>query len=333
MSKYKTLIRYAKPINIIAASSVVGAREMSGPLSQYFDLTMSDDRFGMKTYEQAEIEMVKMAYECCVKKGSVNEVDLIIGGDLQNQCVANSFAMSETRAQYVGIYGACSSMVQGLSLASLLIDGGNFRNIVCSASSHFSTSERQFRFPLEYGLQRTPTSQTTVTGASSIMLSSSKNSDVGITASLFGIINDHGITDANNMGAAMAGAALDTLQRYFAQSELMEKDFDLIATGDLGTEGAEILREKSKLYSLTLGDNYKDCGEMIYDTANQSVFSGGSGCGCSAVVLAGYIMKKLHDKEFKRVLLIGTGALLSSGSVLQKLSIPGIAHLVEITRS
>ena len=333
MSKYKTLIRYTKPISIVAASSVVGSREMAGPLASYFDITMKDDRFGMKTYEQGEIEMVKIAYDCCLKKSNGISADLIIGGDLQNQCVANSFAMSETNTQYLGIYGACSSMAQGLGLGAALIDGGNFKSIVCSASSHFSTSERQFRFPLEYGLQRTPTSQTTVTGAASIMLSSELLSNVSITASLFGIIKDMGIKDANNMGAAMAGAALDTLQRYFYQSNYTVKDFDLIATGDLGTEGADILRENAEAQGLELGERFKDCGELIYDTQNQSVFSGGSGCGCSAVVLAGYIMKKLQDNVFKRVLLIGTGALLSSGSVLQKLSVPGIAHLVEITRS
>ena len=331
MNKYKSLVKYKTPIYIASASSVVGPREMEGPLSSYFDITMADDRFGMKTYEQAEIEMVKMAYNCCINKFQKTP-DLIIGGDLQNQCVANSFAMSDTRVPYVGIYGACSSMAQGLALSSALIDGGNFKNILCSASSHFSTSERQFRYPLEYGLQRTPTSQTTVTGASSIILSSEVSSNITITSSLFGIIKDNGIKDANNMGAAMAGAALDTLQRYFAQSENKEKDIDLIATGDLGAEGADILRENAHIYSLSLGENYIDCGEMIYDTAKQNVASGGSGCGCSAVVLAGYILKKLNDKEIKKVLLIGTGALLSSSSVLQKLSIPGIAHLVEITR-
>lgn len=331
MNKYKSLVKYKTPIYIASASSVVGPREMEGPLSSYFDITMADDRFGMKTYEQAEIEMVKMAYNCCINKFQKTP-DLIIGGDLQNQCVANSFAMSDSRVPYVGIYGACSSMAQGLALSSALIDGGNFKNILCSASSHFSTSERQFRYPLEYGLQRTPTSQTTVTGASSIILSSEVSSNITITSSLFGIIKDNGIKDANNMGAAMAGAALDTLQRYFAQSENKEKDIDLIATGDLGSEGSDILRENAHIYSLSLGENYIDCGEMIYDTAKQNVASGGSGCGCSAVVLAGYILKKLNDKEIKKVLLIGTGALLSSGSVLQKLSIPGIAHLVEITR-
>ncbi len=334
MSKFKTLIEYSAPIYIASSSSVVGSREIQGPLGEYFDITMSDDRFGMKTYEQAESEMVKMAFECCINKNnnSSANIDLIIGGDLQNQCVAHSFALSDTNTQYIGIYGACSSMAQGIALASSLIDGGKFKNIICSASSHFSTSERQFRFPLEYGLQRTPTSQTTVTGAASFLISSEIKSDILVSSSLFGMINDKGIKDANNMGAAMAGAALDTLQRYFVQSSNKEKDFDLIATGDLGIEGANLLREYAPLYSLKLGENYKDCGELIFDSKEQSVFSGGSGCGCSAVVLAGYIIKKMQEKQLKKVLLVGTGALLSSGSVLQKLSIPGIAHLIEITR-
>ena len=278
--------------------------------------------------------MVKIAYNCCINNCKCKNIsiDLIIGGDLQNQCVAHSFAMSETKTPYIGIYGACSSMAQGIAMSSVFLDGGNFNYILCSASSHFSTSERQFRFPLEYGLQRSPTSQTTVTGAAGLLLSTKLESDISVTAALFGTINDKGVMDANNMGAAMAGAALDTLQRFFAQSEYKEKDFDLIATGDLGFEGASIVRENAHTYSLTLGNNYKDCGELIYDINTQNVFSGGSGCGCSAVVTAGYIIKKLQDKELKKVLLIGTGALLSSGSVLQKLSIPGIAHLVEFTR-
>ena len=335
MSKFKTLIEYTSPIYVVSSSSVVGSRELEGPLGKYFDITMADDRFGMKTYEQAESEMVKMSYECTLKKSglSCGDVDLLIGGDLQNQCVAHSFAMSDTNTQYMGIYGACSSMAQGLALSSMLIDGGKFKNILCSASSHFSTSERQFRFPLEYGLQRTPTSQTTVTGAASFILSSEVKSGITVTSSLFGIIKDNGIKDANNMGAAMAGAALDTLQRYFLQSSKKESDFDLILTGDLGIEGASILRENASLYSMTLGGNYKDCGELIFDAKKQSVFSGGSGCGCSAVVLAGYIMKLFEEKQIKDVIFVGTGALLSSGSVLQKMSIPGIAHLVRITRS
>ncbi len=335
MSKFKTLIKYKTPINIIASSCVVGSREISGPLSDYFDIAVSDDRFGMKTFEQAESEMVRMSYECSLNKAglSTDEINLIIGADLQNQCVAHSFAMADNSVPYLGIYGACSSMAEGLALSATMIDSKNFNNILCSASSHFSTSERQFRFPLEYGLQRTPTSQTTVTGAGSFIVSSLLQSDIRITASMFGAINDSGITDANNMGAAMASAAMDTMQRYFAQSEHKEKDFDLIATGDLGNEGASIVRENSFLYNLDLGENYKDCGEMIYDTNKQSVCCGGSGCGCSASVMAGYVMKKMKSGELKRVLFIGTGALLSSGSVLQKLNIPGIAHLVEITRS
>ncbi|MBE6700830.1 MAG: stage V sporulation protein AD [Ruminococcaceae bacterium] len=335
MSKFKTLIRLNTPVNIISSSSVVGNREVEGPLGKFFDITLSDDRFGMKTYEQAESQMVKMSCESTLNKCkyTYGDIDLIIGGDLQNQCVGHSFAVADSNSQYMGIYGACSSMAQGLVLSSLLIDSGHFSNILTSASSHFSTSERQFRFPLEYGLQRTPTSQTTVTGAGSFILSSNIPSDIKVTSALIGIITDRGIKDANNMGAAMACAALDTLQRYFAQSDNKESDFDLILTGDLGIEGASIVRETCHTYSLSLGDNYKDCGELIFDSEKQCVFSGGSGCGCSAVVLASYVMELLKKREIKRVLFVGTGALLSSGSVLQKMSIPGIAHLVEIVRS
>ncbi len=335
MNRYKNLIEYDKTIYISSSASVVGPREMNGPLCSFFDIGRLDDRFGCKTYEQAESEMIRMSSECCLKKANLSllDIDLIIGGDLQNQCVGHSFAMSNTKTQYMGIYGACSSLAEELLVASLLIYSGKLNTILCSSSSHFSTSERQFRFPLEYGLQRTPTSQTTVTGAGSFVLSSKIKSNVKITSALFGIINDNGIKDANNMGAAMAGAALDTLQRYFKQSELKEKNFDLIITGDLGKEGSSILRENAHLYSINLGENYKDCGELIYAQDDKSVFSGGSGCGCSSVVLASYIMNLLENNEVKDVLFIGTGALLSSGSVLQKLSIPGIAHLVRITRT
>ena len=335
MSRYNNLINVKNDIYIVNSGSVVGKREIEGPLGKYFDVTLSDDRFGMKTYEQAESEMIRMCSECTLKKSrlALSEMDLIIGGDLQNQCVAHSFAMTESGIPYIGIYGACSSMAQGLAMSAVLLDGDYFKNIYCSASSHFSTSERQFRFPLEYGLQRTPTSQTTVTGAGGFVLSRQNKGIVKIKSAMFGIIKDAGIKDANNMGAAMARAALDTLQRYFIQSEMRQENFDLILTGDLGIEGANIVRENAHLYSLKLGDNYKDCGELIYDSKKQSVISGGSGCGCSAVVLASFIMDLFKNKKIKDVLFVGTGALLSSGSVLQKLSIPGIAHLVHITRS
>lgn len=335
MSKFKTLIKLNNDINIISSASVVGKREMDGPLGRYFDITLTDDRFGMSTYEQAESEMVRMCAECAIKKSgfSMSDMDLAIGGDLQNQCVAHSFALKDSNTPYIGIYGACSSMAQGLALGAMLLDSNHMKNVYCSASSHFSTSERQFRFPLEYGLQRTPTSQTTVTGAGGFVLSNEQKGRAKIKSVMFGIINDSGIKDANNMGAAMSNAALDTLQRYFMQSDKSEKDFDLILTGDLGIEGSNLVRENAHLFKLTLGSNYKDCGELIYDSKKQSVVSGGSGCGCSAVVFASYILHQIQNKKINDVLFVGTGALLSSGSVLQKQSIPGIAHLVHVSRS
>ena len=334
MGNFNSLITLKNNVYVISAASVVGSREINGPLGSYFDITLSDDRFGMKTYEQAESEMIRMCSECAIKKSSISigDIDLIIGGDLQNQCVANSFAFSKINTSYIGIYGACSSMAEGLGIGSMLLDSNHFKNLYCSASSHFSTSERQFRFPLEYGLQRTPTSQTTVTGAGGMVLSNINKGNVKIKSVLFGKINDSGIMDANNMGAAMANAALDTLQRYFVQSNWKESDFDYILTGDLGIEGAKIARENAHLYSLELKENYVDCGELIFDPKEQSAISGGSGCGCSAVVMSSYILDLFNTKKIKRVLFVGTGALLSSGSVLQKLSIPSIAHLVEFER-
>lgn len=334
MSKFNTLITLNNDVFVASSASVVGKRETEGPLRKYFDITLSDDRFGKTTFEQAESEMIRMCSECALKKSgmSMSDIDIIIGGDLQNQCVAHSFAMKDSNNPYIGIYGACSSMAQGLALGSLLLETNHFKNIYCSASSHFSTSERQFRFPLEYGLQRTPTSQTTVTGAGGFVLSQNNICKTKIVSVMFGIINDSGIKDANNMGAAMANAALDTLHRYFVQSNINEEDFDMILTGDLGIEGSNIVRENAHLYSLKLNKNYHDCGEMIYDANKQSVVSGGSGCGCSAVVLASYVMNLFEHKKIQNVLFVGTGALLSAGSVLQKQSIPGIAHLVHISR-
>lgn len=334
MGRYNSLIRNIDKAFIVGTGNAVGPKEVSGPLGTKFDISVTDDRFGAKAYEQAESEMIKMAFNCCLKKSQKNigDVDLMICGDLQNQCVAHSFAMTEGGIPYFGLYGACSSIAQGLALSAILVNSNNFSNVVCSASSHFSTSERQFRFPLEYGLQRTPTSQNTVTAAACFFISSKEASPVMIRSSLFGIIKDMGIKDAANMGAAMCHAALDTLQRFFVQSNTKESDYDLILTGDLGAEGGKIARECAGLYGLVLGENYVDCGELIYDNKKQGTISGGSGCGCSAAVLSAHILPMLFSSQINKILFVGTGALMSSGSVLQKLPIPGIAHLVEIIR-
>lgn len=334
MNRLSNIIKLENKPRIEATSSVVGKKEMEGPLSEYFDLTHQDERFGAKTYEQAESEMVRMAFELSMKKAgaSISDVDLALGGDLQNQCVAQSFGLSQERIPYIGLYGACSNMAEGLMLGGILINSNKFNRISCSTSSHFAASERQFRFPLEYGCQRPQTSQCTVTGAGCFVLTNNQAPKIFLNEVMAGIITDAEIKDANNMGAAMAQAALNTLERYFLYSDMKPSDFSMIITGDLGREGAEILKELAYTTGINLGSNYYDCGCLIYDSDKQDVHSGGSGCGCSAVVMASYIYSKLLSGEIKDVLFIGTGALLSSGSVLQKLSIPGIAHLVRITR-
>jgi len=335
MNKLGKIIKLRNNPRIEAYSSVVGPKEMQGPLQKYFDLSHPDERFGVKTYEQAESEMVRMAFETAVKKAniSIGDIDLSLGGDLQNQCVAQSFGLISEKIPYIGLYGACSNMAEGLMLSGILVDAGHFKRVTCSTSSHFAASERQFRFPLEYGCQRTPTSQNTVTGAGTFIVSNNCDSEIYINEVLPGIITDMGIKDANNMGAAMAGAAADTLERYFTSSDMKASDFDMIITGDLGYEGSEILKELTAAVNVKLGENYYDCGNLIYDREKQDVHSGGSGCGCSAVVLASYIMNLFKTDKINDILFIGTGALLSSGSVLQKLSIPGIAHLVRISRN
>ncbi len=334
MNRLSNIIKLENKPRIEATSSVVGKKEMEGPLSEYYDLTHPDERFGAKTFEQAESEMVRMAFEASLKKAGItaNEVDLSLGGDLQNQCVAQSFGLSQEKIPYVGLYGACSNMAEGLMLGGILINSNKFKRISCSTSSHFAASERQFRFPLEYGCQRPQTSQCTVTGAGCFILTNDNSSKTFLNEVMPGIITDAGIKDANNMGAAMAEAGLNTLERYFLYSDMQPSDFDLIITGDLGHEGSEILKELAYTKGINLSSNYCDCGCLIYNREKQDVHSGGSGCGCSAVVMASYVYKKLESGELKDVLFIGTGALLSSGSVLQKLSIPGIAHLVRITR-
>ncbi len=334
MNKLTKVIKLETKPRIESSASVVGTKEMEGPLKNYFDLSHPDERFGMKTFEQAESEMVRMAFETSVSKANINilDVDLILGGDLQNQCVAQSFGLSGEKTPYIGLYGACSNMSEGILLASSLVDSGNFDRIACSTSSHFAASERQFRFPLEYGCQRPPTSQNTVTGAATFIISNNEESNVCVSEVLPGIITDMGIKDANNMGAAMAGAALDTLERYFTASLNHPEQFDMIITGDLGYEGSEMLKELAQTRNIKLGDNYFDCGNLIYDREKQDVHSGGSGCGCSGVVMASYVMDLFKNNKVSDILFLGTGALLSPGSVLQKLSIPGIAHLVRIKK-
>ena len=325
-------VKYKKRISVIASASVVGKKEHEGPLSGSFDLHDLDEKFGMKTWEEAESQMVHLALNTALSKAKLHpsDIDVMFAGDLQNQCVGSTFGIKNYEIPYFGLFGACSTFAEGLILASEAIDYGCAERTAVAASSHFCSAERQFRVPLEYGGQRTPTAQHTVTGAGVYILGSGGDGPY-ITGALAGIINDKGVTDAANMGAAMAPAAFDTLNRFFRAENRTPQDYDLILTGDLGEEGHSILKEFMMKAGYDLSANYNDCGLLIYSNNEADTHCGGSGCGCSASVMSGYIMNKLKRKEIGKMLYVATGALMSPTSSLQGKSIPAIAHLVEIS--
>ncbi len=318
-----------KPI-IIGHYSLVGPKEGKGPLRDYFSKIEEDDLFGQKTYEKAERTMIEQSLRGAVENAGIKfgDVRLFLSGDLLNQIISSSYAARSFDISYVGVFGACSTMAESLALGACLVDGGHFDTVACSTSSHFSTAERQFRFPLELGNQRPPTSQWTVTGSGSTILSC-KGHGPRITCATFGKVTDYGINDVNNMGAAMAPAAMNTLIAHFKDTNTKPEDYDLILTGDLGKLGSEILIDLMEDHGYKLGLNYKDCGQMIFKR-NQNVLMGGSGCGCSATVLNSIILDKIIKGEYKKVLFMATGALLSTTSSQQGDTIPGIAHAIVI---
>lgn len=332
-----------KPVYILSSASVVGMEEADGPLGEHFEVTeKKDDTFGCNTWEKAENEMQRVALGMAMSGAGMREdkIDMLLAGDLLNQCIGSNYGLLSYDIPYIGLYGACSTAAEGLMLASMMCSGEGVKRCASVASSHNASSERQFRSPLEYGGQRSPTAQWTVTGAAAFITTSEK-SDFDfferkskyvprITAVSPGISLDSGVTDISNMGAAMAPAAADTLLRFFKDSAQKPKDMDLILTGDLGYEGTSILRDLMKSYGTDINAVHNDCGLMIYDRGRQDKHAGGSGCGCSAVVLSSYILKKLRDGKYKRILFVGTGALMSPMSLQQGMSIPGIAHLVQI---
>lgn len=326
-------ILHFSSVYLAQTASLVGKKESEGPLASYFDAIEEDPYFGMDTFEKAESEMARRTLNILLGKSGKRpeDIELLMGGDLLNQCVATSFAVTKTQIPFLGLYGACSTIVEGSIVASAFINGGLVKNAAVIASSHFCSAERQYRFPLEYGSQRTPTAQHTVTGCGAYLFQS-EPTPFRVKEAVIGKIVDNGVKDANNMGAAMATAAVDTILRYFNESSLKPQDFDLIATGDLGKEGHEISIELLKRCGYTLGDIYTDCGMLIYDIEKQDMHAGASGCACMATVFGGHIFKRMQNNEIKRVLLIATGALLNRNSTLQKESIPSIAHLIHICR-
>lgn len=327
----RRIIRPKSRISIISSASVVGKKEHEGPLSGSFDMHDEDDRFGMNTWEEAESQMQHLALNTALSKAKLHpsDIDVLFAGDLQNQCVGSTFGIKNYEIPYFGLFGACSTFAEGIILASLAIEACCAKRAAISASSHFCSAERQFRTPLEYGGQRTPTAQHTVTGAGVYILEAGGEGPY-ITALAAGIINDKGISDVSNMGAAMAPAAFHTLSRFFDEGGKPE-DYDLILTGDLGEEGHSILKELMRSSGYDISSNYNDCGLLIYSNGEADTHCGGSGCGCSASVMSGHIMNKLKRKEINRMLYLATGALMSPTSSLQGKTIPSIAHLVEIS--
>lgn len=320
--------------SVIGYAAAVGKKEGEGPLAVYFDKIYNDEYCSEETFEKAETHLQKAAIQTALKKAKINKsyVDLCFAGDLLNQCIGSSFGMRDLKMNFAGLYGACSTMALSLSLASIFVDSGAAITTLAATSSHFCSAERQYRMPLEYGGQRPPASQWTVTGAGAAIISENTPQTPHIDKVIFGGIRDLGVTDPNNMGAAMAPAAAQTIGRFLRDTHSLPSDFDMILTGDLGKTGSELLIELLKEeYGLDISKVHKDCGTMIFDLEKQDVHSGGSGCGCSASVVCSYIFDKLKMGELKKVFFVGTGALLSPTSTLQKESTPGIAHGVLIT--
>ncbi|MGN1457132.1 MAG: stage V sporulation protein AD [Acutalibacteraceae bacterium] len=318
-------------VTIHSSAGIAGKKESEGPLGKFFDLTYQDNKLGQSSWEKAESALQQYAVNLALKKISLSpqNIDVILAGDLLNQCISSTFGLRALDIPFLGQYGACSTMAQTLALGSILVDSGAANNCVAVTSSHFCSAERQFRFPIEYGGQRTPTAQWTVTGAGAAVLD---KSGIGclVRAVTIGKINDLGIKDANNMGAAMAPAAADTISNFFKDTNFRPDDFDLILTGDLGKVGSVLLLELLEKDGIKLGNKHNDCGLMIYDIDGQDVHAGGSGCGCSGSVFCSYIMQKLNSGELNNILFVATGALMSPTSSQQGESIPGIAHLLHI---
>lgn len=324
-------IKLLNPPSIMSTYSIVGPKEGDGPLKEYFDEILEDDLWGEESWEKAESKMQESAVRSSLDRVelSINDIDFLISGDLLNQIIASGYAARQLSLPFFGLYGACSTMSQSLALGSMLIDGGFADKVVCATSSHFSTAERQFRFPLEYGAQRNFSAQWTVTGAGATVLSSYGEGPY-ITHITPGKIIDPGIKDAANMGAAMAPAAMDTLINHFQDTGYKPDDYDLIITGDLGIVGKSIVMDMVKEKGYDLSGVYTDCGVEIFNPQAQDTHAGGSGCACSATVLNGYIIKEIKKGVFKRVLFLATGALHSTLITQQGESIPSIGHAITI---
>ena len=325
---------------IVSSAAFVGPKEGAGPLGSEFDVVIKDDTLGLDSWEQAESRMFESAVRVALFKlgKQSSDLDCLIGGDLLDQIISSGFAAREIRAPFIGLYSACSTITESLMIGGMMTDGGFSKLAACAGSSHFSTVERQYRYPLEMGVQPVPTSQRTVTGAGSMILSSADRMEDGadcpfrhiaLTGGTMGSVEDFGITDANNMGAAMAPAAAKTIAAHIRDTGSNPADFDRIVTGDLGIFGSQMLYELCKKEGFDIEKKHEDCGRLIF-SEDQNVVCGGSGCGCAASVLSCHYLKMVESGEIRRMLFLATGALLSPVSSLQGESIPCIAHAVVI---
>lgn len=324
----RTLLFKNRP-SIISASSVGGPKESAGRLGEYLEVKSDDDTFGEKTFEKAEKKMLYTAIGNSVKNANkeISEIDAIIAGDLLDQIISATFSARSFDTGYLGVYNACATFTEAITIGAAFINGGHFKNAVCGTSSHFSSAERQYRYPLELGCTRPPQAQWTITGAGACVIGDGEGPK--IVSATVGRVIDFGVVDVNNMGAAMAPAAADTLFTFFNETGTVPEDYDVIASGDLGVLGSKLLKDLIWQKGYDISHNHIDCGEMVY-TLNEKEYQGGSGAGCSSMVFCSYFYKKLREKSIKKMLLMSTGALLSSLSSQQGESIPGIAHLISI---
>ncbi len=322
-----------KPAIILSHAAVGGKQEGEGPLAEYFDHLCEDSFFGEETWEKAESAMQKLALSRALEKGgfSPGQMDYVLAGDLLNQCIGTSFGLRDFNIPFYGLYGACSTMGESLALGSLLIAGGFAGRLAAMTSSHFCTAERQYRMPVPYGNQRTPTAQWTATASGCVILGD-EGTGPRITAVTCGKIVDKGISDVNNMGAAMAPAAYDTLAAHFQATGTGPEDYDLVLTGDLGVLGHQIVTEFFQQDGVDMSKNYQDCGMLLYDIQKQDMHAGASGCGCAASVLCGYLLRQMEANHLKKILFAPTGALLSPTSSFQGESIPSICHALTIEK-
>lgn len=329
----KQTVEFGVPPIIINAAAIVGQKESQGPLSDYFDVRLTDDKLGEDSWEKAESKLQKETSILSMERAALtpNDINYILSGDLLNQCVGASYGLRDLSIPFFGLYGACSTMTESMSLGAMLIGGEYADYIMCGTSSHFCSAEKQFRNPLEYGGQRSPAAQWTVTGAGYAVLGKTGDGPK-ITHITTGKIVDMGVCEQDNMGAAMAPAAIDTLITHFEDSNRKPEDYDLILTGDLGVIGSDILCQLMSENGYDISSVHNDCGKMIYDIEKQDVHSGGSGCGCCASVFCGYIYKELKKGNLNKILLMATGALMNTTTLQQGESIPGIAHAISIER-